>query len=368
MKLAIPTTISYIRYFFVPFSEPLEYWADPLIIVGAIVWAITVASTNLESPFNSDDLSTLNGVLTGTLGFLLPLYLSTCIDKNKKGIELYDAFCGDILALGWEVAAYGDQSSNGDGPDLCDPVDGGTWLGLKKDIFNVLEIMPDASKHVFRNDFQYHYLVKEGIGKQKFDKKWTITDPTVNAIKTIDTEMKKKLRSNDECADESDSPIEAIMFYLVIQIRKIPVERERYISIMMKKWNDIYSSYGTTASLINYKEPMLFSFVLYTAMLLYVLILPFTFVEEGSMKVLFTGLIIYFFLSLNSAGKLLQNPFRSLNHDLHVFETVSKTAENTRCQLRKIKYYGKRKKCPSSSSVKFKNPNSLKLRFRPFKD
>lgn len=365
MKLQTPTWVNNLRYFFVPFSEPFEFWVDPLIIVGAVLWAIIVASAEIESPFNSDDLNSLNGVLTGTLGFLLPLYLSTCIDKNKKGIELYDAFCGDVLALAWEVATYGDQmSKDGDGPDLCDA--GDTWLGLKNDIFNVLEIMPDAIKHVFRNDFQYHYLVRNKNGKsQNSDGTWEIFDKTVNAIKIIDTEMTDSLDDSDECADESDSPIEAIMFYLVIQIRKIPVQRERYISIMMKKWNDIYSSYGTTASLINYQEPMLFSFVLYTAMLLYVLILPFTFVEEGSMKILFTGLIIYFFLSLNSAGKLLQNPFRSLSHDLHVFETVSATAENTRCQVRKIKYYGRRKACPK---VDFSQANELKLRFRPFRD
>jgi len=340
------TRLNYLRYFFVPFSEPFEFWADPLIIVGAVLWAIIVASAEIESPFNSDDLNSLNGVLTGTLGFLLPLYLSTCIDKNKKGIELYDAFCGDVLALAWEVATYGDRMSTDDKgnyaastdqKDMCDPGDDQKWLDLKDDIFNVLEIMPDAIKHVFRNDFQYHYLVKEGNGKFRNNNKWVITDETVKEIQIMDTERMNDLNDKDECKDEGDSPIEAIMFYLVIQIRKIPVQRERYISIMMKKWNDIYSSYGTTASLINYKEPMLFSFVLYTAMLLYVLILPFTFVEEGGMKILFTGLIIYFFLSLNSAGKLLQNPFRSLNHDLHVFETVSATAENTRCQVRKIK-------------------------------
>lgn len=361
------TRLNYLRYFFVPFSEPTTYWIDPTIIVSAILWATLVASTEIESPFNSDDLNSLNNVLTGTLGFLLPLYLSTCIEKNKKGIALYDAFCGDVLALAWEVATYGDQmSKDSKAPDLCDDGDKQEWLDLKKDIFNVLEIMPDAIKHVFRNDFQYHYLVRSKNGKsQNSDGTWQIKDKTVNAIKIIDTEMTDSLDLSDECADENDSPIEAIMFFLVMRIRKIPVAKPPYIGIMMKKWNDIYSSYGKTASLINYKEPMIFSFVLYTAMMLYVAILPFTFVEEGGMKVLFTGLIIYFFLSLNAAGKILQNPFKSLNHDLNVFETVSATAENTRCQVRKIKYYGGREECPK---INFQEGNQLKLRFRPFRD
>lgn len=362
--MIIPTKINYIRYFFVPFSEPQRYWADPLIIILSIVWSIIVTYAGIDSPFNVDDLNALNNVLSGTLGFLLPLYLTTCIDKSKKGIELYDALCGDVLALAWQVAAYGDQKNRKDEPDMCD--DGDTWLDLKNDIFNALEIIPDAIKHVFRKDFKYHYLIISDNEKRwnTVKEDWDIYNTTINAIKTIDREMYENLDNRDKFVGKKDTPIEAIMFYLVFRLRKIQVERQRYISIMMEKWNDIYSSYGTTSSLINYNQPLLFSFVLYSATVLYVIILPFTFVDQGGKNVLLTGLIIYFFLSLNSAGKILQNPFNSLNHDMNVFKTVSKTAENTRYQIRKIKYYGQRKECSKIRFTKIK----AKLRFRPFKD
>ena len=325
-----------IFYFFVPFSDPMHNWVDPLLIVAAVSWASIVVAADITIDVNSDDQGILTGVLTGTLGFLLPLYLSTCIDKNKKGIELYDAFCGDVIALAWEVASYGDERKKGD-VDMCDAGDSKSWKKYKEDVFDILEAAPDILKHVFRGDFDYGKIGNKYVR---------------DALRKIDRPVKLE----GECIDADSAPVEAMMFLLVTKLRNIPVKKDKghVLEIIMKKWNDVYSSYGTTDSLISYQEPLLFSYVLYTAMIIYVIFLPFGFSGNSWNNVWITGIVIYFFISLNSAGVLLQNPFKSISNDLHIFQTVSGAAKNTRCIIRKIEYYGQREECESQRPLKFK--------------
>jgi hypothetical protein len=330
-----------LRYFVVPFADLSNNKVDPSIVIASVVWSIVVVSLDLSIDVPSDDQGTLTSVLTGTLGFLLPLYLSTCIDKNKRGIELYDAFCGDVIALAWEVASYGDERKKGE-MDMCDEGDSKAWKTYKKEVFDILEAAPDILKHVFRGDFQYKEIKNKYVGK---------------ALKKIDRPVDLslgKVQKEDpfyECIDADAAPIEATMFLLVTKIRAIPVDNNKghLLEIMMKKWNDIYSSYGTAASLIQYKEPLLFSYVLYTAMIIYVVFLPFGFSENSWNNVWIVGIVIYFFISLNSAGVLLQNPFKSIDSDLTIFQTVSGASKNTRCIIRKIEYYGVRKECSYSA-------------------
>lgn len=316
-----------ILYFLVPFSDPMHNWVDPLVIITSVTWASIVVAADLSIAVNSDDQSILTNVLTGTLGFLLPLYLSTCIEKNKKGIELYDAFCGDVIALAWEVASYGDERKKGE-MDMCDEGDSEEWRMYKRDVFDILEAAPDILKHVFRGDFDYNEIKNSYVAE---------------ALEKIDRPVEVK----GECIGSDAAPVEAMMFLLVTRLRNLPVEKDKghVMEIIMKKWNDVYSSYGTTDSLISYKEPLLFSYVLYTAMIIYMVFLPFGFSERSWNNVWITGIVIYFFISLNSAGVLLQNPFKALSSDLHIFQTVSGAAKNTRCIIRKIEYYGLRKEC-----------------------
>ena len=328
-----------ILYFLVPFSDPMHNWVDPLVIITSVAWASIVVAADLSIAVNSDDQSILTNVLTGTLGFLLPLYLSTCIEKNKKGIELYDAFCGDVIALAWEVASYGDERKQGE-MDMCDEGDSPAWKMYKKEVFDILEAAPDILKHVFRGDFDYNEI------KNKY---------VAQALEKID----RPEGLDGECIDAEAAPVEAMMFLLVTRLRNLPVKKDKghVMEIIMKKWNDVYSSYGTTDSLISYKEPLLFSYVLYTAMLIYMVFLPFGFSERSWNNVWITGFVIYFFISLNSAGVLLQNPFKALSSDLHIFQTVSGAAKNTRCIIRKIEYYGLRKEC-TQKNIRFEGPSS----------
>lgn len=302
--------VSDLLYFFVPFANvsikncaDMEWgkMVDAFIILIAIVWILIVVLAELSLPdiLPMDDLNLLVNVVTGSLGFLLPLYLSNAIEKNRSGVALYEAFCGDVVALAWQVKTYEKDNEKANGSTL----------------FTIMKQMPQIIKHTFRGTFDY-----DKMGDDK--------------LKT----MMIRVRGQDG----ESNPIEEVMFLLIIELRRLTKGTSGdTLGIMMKKWNDIYGSYGTNASLIGYQEPLLFSYVLYTAIFIYVGFLPFSFADPHTgNNIWIGGLIIYFFLSLNAAGKVLQNPFVSLKETtLPVFATVSGTAKSTKALLERIKDY-----------------------------
>jgi len=273
---------------------------DAFIILIAIVWILIVVLAKLSLPdiLPMDDLNLLVNVVTGSLGFLLPLYLSNAIEKNRSGVALYEAFCGDVVALAWQVKTYEKDNEKANGSTL----------------FTIMKQMPMIIKHTFRGEFDYD---KMGDNKLK--------------------DMMMGVRGDGE-----SNPIEEVMFLLIIELRRLTKESSNpdALGIMMKKWNDIYGSYGTNASLIGYQEPLLFSYVLYTAIFIYVGLLPFSFADPHTANNIWIGgLIIYFFLSLNAAGKVLQNPFISLKTKLPVFATVSGTSRSTMALIGRLEKY-----------------------------
>jgi predicted membrane chloride channel (bestrophin family) len=320
--------LSNLSYFIVPFANLRgkdANWTDPVLIVVSVLWTSTVVLTGIKLGDNLpiDDISILSGVLGGTLGFLLPLYLSDCISKNRTGVGLYETYCGDVIALAWEVAAYGDgvKALKGENvkeqleADLSQSNDEEPWTTLRKELFQIMREMPMVIKHVFRKDFEYDQIKDYELAT------W------MQRIKI-----------------GKDNPIEEVMFLLVMRLRRIPVVTSgngAILSIMMKKWNDIYVSYGNTGSLILYQEPLLFSYVLYTAMAFFIAILPFSFSDtENFHNVWLAGLVVYFLLSLNAAGRLIQSPFAEVNDNSNVYATVSETSRSTVVILDRIRDYG----------------------------
>ena len=60
-----------------------------------------------------DSISVPFGILTSTLSFILPLQAQAAVNRNKQSLDNYSAFCGDILALGWELLAFARDESTG---------------------------------------------------------------------------------------------------------------------------------------------------------------------------------------------------------------------------------------------------------------
>ena len=62
-------------------------------------------------------------------------------------------------------------------------------------------------------------------------------------------------------------------------------------------------------NLTAYQPPTIFTNILNVALILYIVMLPLTFLGEGYHAVWIVGIIGYFFLGLNMAGTMISNPF-----------------------------------------------------------
>ena len=324
-----------ITYLFPPFKNKV----DIFIMALSILWTGLVIWVNITSPVSSADLATVSNVLSVSLGFLLPLYLSNCIQKNREGMRLFEAYCGDIIGLAWQVRTYSEKIHH-----KIDKTDNSEEsIELQGKIFTILKNLPYVIKHIFRDDYNYNELVELKNGKYK----------------------KKSLHEFLGRNQKKEEVINTMMFQLVRELRHVSyftlnddestlkdakkdyesIVTAQYSSVfltqMMKKWNDIYASYGASASIVQYKEPAIFIYVMYSALIVYIGILPFSFEEKNQYSnMVNTLLIVYFFLSLKTAGQLLQNPFVELSKGSSaVFATVTETAKRAENSIETIRTF-----------------------------
>jgi len=315
-------TCANLSYFLVPFADA-KNWVDPVIIVAAIIWSSVIESYSLTLPYEKDDNSIVIGILSATLGFLLSLNLTQYLAQNKNGIGNFEAYVGQLSALAWSVSTLGDTDkiriqNNAIDKDVLISEENDTYVVLKYKIFAILKIMPFALKHFFRGTFSLDKMKKsEG------------NDPLI-------LEVINDLRQLE--AVGNDNPIDNLMFLLMIKLKHL----KGSIAVIHKKWDDLYVPYGAIASAAGYDTPVIFSYVLTTALIFYVAMLPLGYKGHSLWNIGITFFIMYFLVGLNAAGKLVRNPFVSLPDGVTIFPTASNTARGARKQIEAIEKYGVR--------------------------
>ena len=78
---------------------------------------------------------------------------------------------------------------------------------------------------------------------------------------------------------------------------------------LLGTWNRVYGSWGNMSNISSYIPPTIFSYVLNVALIVYSIILPFTVCKQGVNAIWMVGIVSYFFLGLNIAGKKVGNAF-----------------------------------------------------------
>ena len=68
------------------------------------IWCHIVLTSGIHE--TTPDVSQTFNIVGGTIAFILPLIAASAVSRNKEILNNYKAFCGDVLALGWEVLAY----------------------------------------------------------------------------------------------------------------------------------------------------------------------------------------------------------------------------------------------------------------------
>lgn len=300
-------------------SVPILKYFPPLgdlstfcIIAVQCLWTWVVVTYVVEDgeelPF---DTSTVFGILTATLGFILPLQLNAALNKNHSCIDNYNAFCGDVLAFAWECVGLtkGDKVLETKSEEL-------------KNIFHILVAMPNLVKHHFRG----------GVDMRRAK--------ALDDLKLIDSSGSKRQRelhrlytllisSEENGMCEVEVCFMKLLDYIKDFANDNPVDPVR--KSLLGTWNRVYSSWGNMSNISSYTPPVIFSYVLDVALILYSIMLPLTLYKQGINAVWMVAVVSYFFLGLNIAGKRSGNAFVSSEDAAGGFQNVTgsqKTATN----------------------------------------
>ena len=316
-------TFGNLGYFLVPFSDLKNNWVDPVIITAAVIWSIIIESYELVLPYGTDENSFVVGILSATLGFLLSLNLGQYLAQNKDGIGNFEAYVGQLTALAWSVSTLGDPDDKRIGDNRIDDEvlvskESDIYVKLKYKTFAILKLMPFALKHFFRGSFSLDKM-------EEAEKDDILLTEVINDMR----ELEKSGNLN---------PIDNLMFLLMIKLKHLKGD----ITVIHSKWDALYGPYGAIATAAGYDTPVLFSYVLTTALAIYITMLPIGYSGHSWWNVGITFVIMYFFVGLNSAGKLVHNPFVSLPDGITVFPTASNTARGARKEIEAVEKYGER--------------------------
>ena len=286
------------------YFPPLADITGIVLISSYSAWSYAVYSNRFDIEIPS--VAVPFSVLTGALGFILPLQMSAAITKNKECLFNFNAFCGNIMALAWELLTLVR-------PEDLDKLTQSEKSNKEKinKLFMCLKILPPIVKHTFRSGkpdltkltFTKHgknYLLNTSLGQE-------INQMTTNG----------KLKTSD---------------YVFIKIYDLIAEMDTtqtHKNMLIRTTERVYGSYGNMGNLDAYAPPRMFEYFLDTALFLYVVTLPFSFdIEKLGVNIVWQGiLVIYFFLGISLIGKRASNAFEN---QTGAFQTVgaSETAIN----------------------------------------
>lgn len=295
-------------YFFVPFADFSKNWMDPLIIIAAVIWSIVVEVVQFDIPWNIDEIVLIVNILSGTMGFLLSLNLTKYMSRNKDGIALFETYVGTVESTAWFLSTMDIESK------------------LRNELYTVLKILPTSLKHVFRKDFSYDEMIK--------DEKDQGIIQFVSELRVLDPEAKE--------------PMDSILFLFMIKIRKL--KKDKFI--LHGKWESLFNPYETISSIVAYDVPDLFEYILGSALVIYTLFLPMSYSERNQWNIAITFFVMYFFVGLNAAGLMLQNPFVGLPKGVTVFPTATAASKISRKNIQKILNYCNNEICVTKYAKK----------------
>tara|TARA_A100001015_G_scaffold95699_1_gene106359 strand:+ start:478 stop:1566 length:1089 start_codon:yes stop_codon:yes gene_type:complete len=312
----------------------------PLALIATVVWSLVVSNNDIKMPWTEKHQSVIFSILTGTLTFLLPLVLSSALDRNKTIIKEYNCYNDNVLQLAWEVTCIGGAYES-----ECDSAGSDDWNRRKADIFSIIKILPNMIKHNFRGDFNYAMLKNKKL--------------TNNVRNNIIPKMEKK-------DPKGENPINQLFFELMIMITdacytaKDQKHSHTKLKILMGVWERTYDAAGYLVSFVTWDEPLLFQFFLYTGFILYIIILPFEFVNGNDWNIVVSFIIIYFYVSLNSARVIMLNPFAPMGEGNNIFLSSSEITRNYTNAVQEVEDYINSPDCGTTMNI-------IRNRFVPMK-
>ena len=248
-------------------------------------------------------VTTIVGVATGVLSFVLGLGLNTALNRNASGTALFNAYTGDLLALGMHTIALSTDAVKAS-PQV---------IQIKNNIRDLLLAGPGIMKWAFRG----------GV------------DPDLVQVKYINKNQSIKLYDRNQAMYcilkryNSIGGVEALVLALGNQIHELiksgAITEAAHVALL-NKWEHIYGSYGNTGNLLGYQRPAIINWWEGVTLVIYLALMPYTLVSAGYHACYLSFIVAYFFLGMWVAAGRLADPYASGIADTGEFLTVSKAA------------------------------------------
>ena len=320
------------------------------IFAWSSAWDVIVVDNNLYREQAIENIGMPFTIISTTLAFILPLQAQSAVARNKASLDNFSAFCGDVLALGWEVIAFArdeEKQTNTVSTKNRDKIEG---------IFDILFVLPTVVKWNFRESKELS-LNKLQLVKRKDGKK--VTDPDLDftgrlgqtnplrqrrASVSITKESKyfKNTESGEALKDLQDNmlgvDLPELMFAKIYDLIAEIEASDTRKNMLTRTAERIYGAYGNMGNINSFTLPRLYDAFLLLAMAVFVTMLPFSYGKDGdgifilsyigSNIVWHAIIIIYFFLGINYVTKTVAKAFNSSSTAVG-FQTVGETESKT---------------------------------------
>lgn len=273
--------------------KPIEFPATLFFMIIYVGWCAVVLRVP-EIHETTPDVSQTFNVVGATLAFILPLIAASAVARNKDALNNYNAFCGDVLALGWEVLAYVRDETNNKVSE--------SDQSKIKDLFELCLVLPTLVKWKFREglDIEKVYMRKFGEEIKNFGVKNLAYKPVEGEFKGrfVDTSVggwfkyifikvakKKKQGDKGTIIVEEKGIDECDLIFAMINkiISDFKTNGDTRKNMLQRTLERVYNSYGNMGNIDAYKLPQVYTVYLYISMFIFVMLFPLNYPPKGGM-------------------------------------------------------------------------------------
>ena len=301
------------------YLAPLADLTTFLIIAAQCIWTWIFIELELGVGL-AYDTSAVFGILTATLGFILPLQMNAALGKNKACLDNYNAFLGDIQAFAWDILAFHTYKDEKEQTRKLKS------LEIISNMFDILVAMPALAKWHFRGGADFEVLTTKSDAHMNDEPLFKYTGGGRDVI-TLANQIPSMAKP------------EVCFFKLLDYTKDLGVSKtQQQQDASLRSWERAYGSWGNMGNLAAYTPPILFTYVLNVALMMYSVILPFQFASNGYHAVWMVAILGYFFLGLNSAGSKVGNAFAEGPQGFQTVSDAQRSMTVTMAKIWKVKF------------------------------
>jgi len=252
-----------------------------------VIWCVTVLIVPGIHETTPDVSQTFN-VVGATLAFILPLIAASAVARNKEALNNYNAFCGDVLALGWEVLAY-----------VRDEINNNVNFTDKakiKDLFELCLVLPTLVKWKFRQGLDIEKVYMRKFGEKDDVDIFKVENLAYNPVegefhgRFVETSVggwfnyifrKVSVIKDKKVVKKGIDECDLIFAMINKIISDFKTNGDTRKNMLQRTLERVYNSYGNMGNIDAYKLPQVYTVYLYISMFIFVMLFPLNYPPKG---------------------------------------------------------------------------------------